>query len=85
MHLQNLKDGFIQTANALTAFYQRSCNTFNVAYEQGQQDAFEEVYLWFLAQGENNDFKNVSFNKFNAFMQTKLNRLPEQPKTAAMA
>mmetsp|Transcript_16612 Transcript_16612/g.25609 ORF Transcript_16612/g.25609 Transcript_16612/m.25609 type:complete len:86 (-) Transcript_16612:329-586(-) len=42
------------------------------------------MYLWFLSQSDNNDFKNVSFNKFNAFMQTKLNRLPSQPKPVSM-
>ena len=73
VHLNTLKDSFINSANTLTAFYKQSCNAFNLAYQQGKQDAFEEMYYWFLTQGQNGTFKHVSVAQFNQFMQEKLN------------
>jgi hypothetical protein len=44
-----------------------------VAYQQGKQDAYEEVLQWFL-QSNNGDFRNVSVNQFFSFMEEKLNK-----------
>jgi hypothetical protein len=49
VHLNSLKDSFINSANTLSAFYKQSCNAFNLAYQQGKQDAYEEVFLWFMS------------------------------------
>jgi hypothetical protein len=49
----------VQTANTFTAFYKQSQQAFNLAYQQGKQDAFEEVFVWFLSQGQENSFKYI--------------------------
>jgi len=48
-HVSSLKDSFIHSANTLTAFYKQSCNAFNLAYHQGKQDAYEDVFSWFMS------------------------------------
>jgi hypothetical protein len=48
-HLSHLKESFVNSANTLTAFYKQSCNSFDLAYSQGKQDAFEEVFIWFMS------------------------------------
>ena len=58
-HVSELKDAFIQSANTLTAFYKQSCHAFDVAYQQGQQDAYEEVFAWFVGEGSEGGFKHV--------------------------
>ena len=50
-HLSTLKEQFINSANTLTAFYKHSCNAFDTAYQQGKQDAYEDVFTWFMSQG----------------------------------
>jgi hypothetical protein len=72
-HLSSLKDSFINSANTLTAFYKQSCNAFDLAYHQGKQDAYEEVFVWFMSQGQNGSFKHVSVNQFNQFIQERMN------------
>jgi hypothetical protein len=64
-HLSHLKESFVNSANTLTAFYKQSCNSFDLAYSQGKQDAYEEVFIWFMSQGDNGSFKHVSVNQFN--------------------
>lgn len=43
-----------------------------MAYQQGKQDAYEDVLSWFLAQGTEGGFKHVQANQFMAFMQERL-------------
>ena len=62
VHLNTLKDSFINSANTLTAFYKQSCSAFDLAYQQGKQDAYEEIFHWFISQGDNGQFKHVSVN-----------------------
>mmetsp|Transcript_1083 Transcript_1083/g.670 ORF Transcript_1083/g.670 Transcript_1083/m.670 type:complete len:102 (+) Transcript_1083:136-441(+) len=70
-HLSNLKNSFKQAANSLTQLYKQCNNSYNVAYQQGKQDAYEEVFSWFLSSNSGN-FKNVSVNQFLLLMQQKL-------------
>ena len=63
VHLNSLKICFKQAANSLTQLYKQSTYSYNIAYQQGRQDAFEEVFQWFAAQSSS-DFKNVSKNEF---------------------
>jgi hypothetical protein len=44
IHLNSLKTSFKQAANALTSLYKQSSFSYNVAYQQGKQDAYEEVF-----------------------------------------
>ena len=71
-HMGQLKDCFIQAANTLTSFYKQSCNSFNLAYQQGKQDAYEEIFLWFLEQQSTSEFKNVSSTQFRDYMTQKI-------------
>jgi hypothetical protein len=48
-HLSHLKESFVNSANTLTAFYKQANNSFNLAYSQGKQDAYEEVFIWFMS------------------------------------
>lgn len=74
VHLNSLKICFKQAANSLTQLYKQSTYSYNIAYQQGRQDAFEEVFQWFMGQTSGNEFKNVSKNDFFSFLQEKLNR-----------
>ena len=44
IHLQYLKDSFKQAANSLTQLYKQSSHSYQVAYQQGRTDAYEEVF-----------------------------------------
>jgi len=77
-HISQLKDSFIQSANTLTAFYKQSCNAFNLAYQQGKQDAFEEVFLWFISQGQDSSFKHVQASQFMQFMKDRMDSQSNQ-------
>ena len=46
IHLQALKDSFKQAANSLTTLYKQSSHSYNVAYQQGKQETYEEVFAW---------------------------------------
>lgn len=48
MHLQHLKDSFKQAANSLTQLYKQSSHSYNVAYQQGKTDAYEEMFAWLM-------------------------------------
>jgi hypothetical protein len=52
-HLSALKDSFKQAANSLTQLYKQSSHSYNVAYQQGKLDAYEEIFAWLMTQ--NND------------------------------
>eukprot|EP00347_Sterkiella_histriomuscorum_P001865 403370382 len=76
-HLNSLKACFKQAANSITSLYKQSTFSYNIAYQQGRQDAFEEVYQWFMNQSleqDSGDFKNVSKQSFFNFMQEKINK-----------
>lgn len=47
-HLSSLRACFTQAANSITSLYKQSTFSYNVAYQQGKQDAFEEVFQWFM-------------------------------------
>ncbi|CDW82733.1 UNKNOWN [Stylonychia lemnae] len=75
-HLSSLKACFKQAANSLTSLYKQSTFSYNIAYQQGRQDAFEEVFQWFMAQNTNDqgEFKNVSKAEFFTYIQEKVNK-----------
>lgn len=76
-----LKNKFKEAANSLTQLYKQSSYSYNVAYQQGRQDAFEEVFQWFMTTN-NGDFKNVSVNQFFGFMQEKINKQKQETEKA---
>ena len=49
LHLVALKDSFKQAANSLTQMYKQSSQTYNVAYQQGRLDAYEDVLAFLMA------------------------------------
>lgn len=49
LHLVALKDSFKQAANSLTQLYKQSSTSYNVAYQQGRLDAYEDIMAWLLA------------------------------------
>lgn len=79
-HLNSLKVCFKQAANSLTQLYKQSTFSYNIAYQQGREDAFGEVLQWFMdkttssnSYGADN-FKNVPKNEFLSFISDKLNK-----------
>ena len=44
-----LKDSFKQAANSLTQLYKQSSQSYNVAYQQGRLDAYEDTLAWLVA------------------------------------
>ena len=88
LHLGALKDSFKQAANSLTQLYKQSSHSYNVAYQQGKLDAYEEIFAWLMtSNGETgsaqqpssdqlqfgqSDYKYVPVTKFRKFMQDKL-------------
>ena len=70
-HLQHLKESFKQAANSLTQLYKQSSHSYNVAYQQGKTDAYDEIFAWLQAQ-QQDQCKNVSLGKFRQHMAEKL-------------
>ena len=86
MHLNALKDSFKTAANSLAQFYKQSSQSYNVAYQQGKLDAYEEIFQW-LSLGEesneqNQDLKYVPMEKFKKFMTEKINKQESESHTA---
>ena len=63
-HLTSMQDAFIQSANTLTHLYKQSCQSVNLAHQQGREEAFAEVMQWFMTQGDNGSFRHVSVTEF---------------------
>ena len=72
MHLSALKDSFKQAANSLTQLYKQSSHSYNVAYQQGKLDAYEDVLAWLLTDNAENGYKNVPVNKFKEFISARI-------------
>lgn len=73
-HLQAIRDSFKLAANSLTEFYKQSSHSYNVAYQQGRTDSYDEIFAWLLAQTQMDpQIKNVSIQRFKQHMQDKLN------------
>ena len=73
MHLSALKDSFKQAANSLTQLYKQSSHSYNVAYQQGKLDAYEDVLAWLLtADSGDSGYKNVPVNKFKEFISARI-------------
>jgi hypothetical protein len=49
-HLMAMRDSFKLAANSLTEFYKQSSHSYNVAYQQGKTDAYDEIFAWLLTQ-----------------------------------
>ena len=49
LHLVALKDSFKQAANSLTQLYKQSNQSYNVAYQQGRLDAYEDALAFLIA------------------------------------
>lgn len=73
-HLSSLQDSFIQSANTLTSFYKQAAQSVNLSYQQGREDALEEVMLWFMTQGDNGSFRHVSVSQFQTFIRDRLEK-----------
>ena len=67
-----MQEAFIQSANTLTSLYNQSCQSVNVAHQQGREEAFTEVLQWFMTQGDNGSYRHVSVNEFQSFINSKL-------------
>ena len=54
----------------MTQLYKQSTFSYNVAYQQGRQDAYEDVIQWFLGTqcSDSDQFKNVSKSEFFQFI-----------------
>ena len=73
LHLVALKDSFKQAANSLTQLYKQSSSSYNVAYQQGRLDAYEDVLAWLFAdQQTGTGLKHVSCQRFQAFVQERI-------------
>jgi hypothetical protein len=53
---------FKQAANSLTQLYKQSAYSYNIAYQQGRQDALQEVFQWFIAQTTSESTNGVGLN-----------------------
>ena len=83
-----MRDSFKLAANSLTEFYKQSSHSYNVAYQQGKTDAYDEIFAWLLGQTQADpSIKNVSIQKFKQHMQERIRaenfdgefQLPSQP------
>jgi len=45
-----MRDSFKLAANSLTEFYKQSSHSYNVSYQQGKTDAYDEILAWLLTQ-----------------------------------
>jgi hypothetical protein len=56
------------------SLYKESLRKCEDSYNQGREDAYEEVLKWFLAyaNGSGGNFKHVSVNEFFNFISLKL-------------
>ena len=56
------------------SLYKESLRKCDDSYNQGKEDAYEEVLKWFLtyANGSGGNFKHVSVNEFFNFISLKL-------------
>ena len=70
-HMSGLKTSFKQAANSLTQLYKQCTYSYNVAYNQGKNDAYQEILEWFLNEHDSK-YRHVSSNQFLAYMQQKL-------------
>ena len=74
------KQLFQDAAAQLTHLYQESLRVYQDGYNQGKEDAFEEVLKWFLTYqqinnntgGQTGSFKHVSVNEFFNFISSRL-------------
>lgn len=81
MHLVALKDSFKAAANSLTQLYKQSSQSYNVAYQQGKLDAYEDVLAWLLSDQQDpatHGFKHVSVNRFKEFVQERIQAQQQQ-------
>jgi hypothetical protein len=68
-----MRDSFKLAANSLTEFYKQSSHSYNVAYQQGKTDAYDEIFAWLLTQSQVDPAaKNVSIQRFKQHMQDKI-------------
>ena len=63
---------FKTAASALTKLYANSNHSYDEGYAQGRQDAFEEVFKWFMHQNDGSNLKHVSVLSFFNFIDEKL-------------
>ena len=68
------KNLFQEAASQLMSLYKESLRKCDDSYNQGREDAYEEVLKWFLtyANGSGGNFKHVSVNEFFNFISLKL-------------
>ena len=68
------KNLFQEAASQLMSLYKESLRKCDDSYNQGKEDAYEEVLKWFLtyANGSGGNFKHVSVNEFFNFISLKL-------------
>ena len=75
LHLVALKDSFKQAANSLTQLYKQSSQSYNVAYQQGRLDGYEDVLAWLVADQAalGGEMRHVSVQRFRQFVQDRIN------------
>ena len=69
---EDIRRNFFQNATTtLMQLYKESLKVGEESYQQGKEDAYEEILKWFLSQGSS-DFKYVSPNDFFNHINQKL-------------
>ena len=68
------KNLFQDASSQLMSLYKESLRKCNDSYNQGKEDAYEEILKWFMtsASSSGSNFKHVSVNEFFNFISTKL-------------
>ena len=70
--MEEMKRNLFQNATtSLMQLYKESLKVKEESYQQGREDAYEEILKWFLSQG-NSEFKYVSPNDFFNHISQKL-------------
>ena len=69
---ENNQKLFRTAASALTQLFANNNHSYDEGYAQGRQDAFEEVFKWFMHQNDGSSLRHVSVVSFFNFIDEKL-------------